>query len=101
MSPLARYAGLVAAPAAWAASVQAGQILPYADCARGASWTAATAGLALVLALASAAVSLAGRRRLAGTERFLAGLAGLLALSFALALLFQTAAAILLDPCAR
>lgn len=101
MTTLARYAGLVAAPAAWAASVQAGQILPYADCVRGASWTAATAGLALALALASAAVSLAGRRRLAGTDRFLAGLAGLLALAFALALLFQTAAAILIDPCAR
>ena len=101
MSAPARYVGLVVGPAAWAASVQAGQILPYADCARGASWTAAIAGLALVLALAAAAVSLTGGRRLAGTDRFLAGLAGLVALTFALALFFQAAAAILLDPCAR
>ena len=101
MSALVRYPSLVAAPAAWAASVQGGQILPYVDCAGQGAWTAAIAALALAVAVAAAGLSFGGRRRLAGTGRFIAGLAGLLALCLAFALLLQTAAALLLDPCAR
>jgi hypothetical protein len=62
---------------------------------------AATAALAFAVALGAAGLALGGRRRLAGTDRFLAGLAGLVALSFAFALLLQIAASLLLNPCAR
>ena len=101
MSAWLRYAGLVAAPAAWAVSTQAGQILPYVDCGRQASWTPLTATLSCALAIAAGAISMAGRSRLAATQRFLAGLGGLLGLAFAFALLLQAVASSMLDPCAR
>ena len=104
VSGWARHAGLLAAPAAWAVSVQASQLLPHVDCAGQGAWTAATAALALAVALGAAGLSLGGLsfgRQLAGTGRFLAGLAGLVALTLGFALLLQTAAALMLDPCAR
>jgi hypothetical protein len=96
-----RYSALIAAPAAWAVSMQAGQILPYVDCDRHGLWTPSTALLAAAIALLAAALSLAGRRQLAGTYRFVASLAGLVALVFGFALLLQSAATVILDPCLR
>jgi hypothetical protein len=81
--------------------MQAGQILPYVDCDRPANGTPDTAMLTAGLALLAAAVSLAGRTRLAGTYRFVACLGGLMALVFGFALLLQSAATVILDPCLR
>lgn len=101
MSAWLRYSGLFVAPAAWAANVQAGQLLSYIDCSTRTSWSTLTAALALALALAAAAASLARRNHVAGTGCFLANLGGLVALTFAFALMLQMAATLMLDPCAR
>jgi len=98
-------ASLILAPAAWAASTQLGEILPYADCANRGGSSALAALSAAVIAAASAGVSLHGISRpcMGGhpTMRFIGLVGALTALVFAYALGLQTVAALVLSGCER
>lgn len=93
--------GWWSAPALWALSTQFGQILPYADCAAQRSYSGIMTAAIVVVALAVAAASGIGMRRLAGIDRFLASSGGLIAAIFAFSLALQSLAAMVIDPCAR
>ncbi|MBP1884312.1 hypothetical protein [Sinorhizobium mexicanum] len=97
---IAKYAGLLLAPGAWAINTQLGQILPYIDCGAGVSWSVIASFGAVALALLGTVVSQA---RLGPSEpranRFIARLNVLAGLAFAFAVFLQGAAAMLLDPC--
>ncbi|MBB4187029.1 hypothetical protein [Sinorhizobium terangae] len=99
---IAKYAGLLLACGAWAINTQLGQILPYADCGAGVSWSTVASFVAVAVALAGTLVSHA---RFGPSEPrailFIAKLNVLAGLAFAFALLLQAAAAMLLDPCLR
>ncbi|MCZ4091332.1 hypothetical protein [Sinorhizobium psoraleae] len=99
---IAKYAGLLLAPGAWAINTELAQILPYVDCGAGTSWSVVASFGAAILALAGALVS---HRRFAQSEPrtklFIARLNVLVGLAFAFALLLQGAATMLLDPCLR
>jgi hypothetical protein len=97
---LAACAGLIAGPLLWAVNVQAGQILPYADCAEHQRFAAMLALLSTVLVLGSAT----GRPAAWASARsfgFVAVLGALVALIFALALLLQGIAGLVLNGCER
>jgi hypothetical protein len=104
---LAACAGLIAGPLLWAVNVQAGQILPYADCAEHQRFAAMLALLSTVLVLGSAIVSWrarTGRPAAWASARsfgFVAVLGALVALIFALALLLQGIAGLVLNGCER
>src|SRR6185437_1020364 len=68
-----------AAPLLWAAMMQTGQILPYADCAHGHRWTASTALAAAALALLAGGICWK-KRALTRTGQFVCGVSSLLAL---------------------
>ncbi|MCA1439504.1 hypothetical protein I6F07_04565 [Ensifer sp. IC4062] len=97
---IAKYAGLLFAPGAWAINTQLGQILPYIDCGAGASWSTVASFGAVALALLGTAASHArigpGESR---ANLFVVKLSVLAGLAFAFAILLQGAAAVLLDPC--
>lgn len=94
--------GLIAAPAAWAVSMQLGQILPYTDCRTGIAATAVASFAAALIALAGCFVSYRGYASTrARMGLFLSALSLLVGLSFAFALLLQGAASLLIDACAR
>ncbi len=65
---LAACAGLVIAPLLWAVNVQAGQILPYADCGAAVRLTALLPLFSFVVALGSGWVSWRARIALSGAE---------------------------------
>ena len=90
----------VAAPSLWAATVQSGQILPYADCAHGHHWTAVTALTATILALLCAGVCWRGRIH-NRTGRFACAAGSLLALVFAFAISLQAIAGFMPTGCER
>jgi hypothetical protein len=100
-------AGLVVGPGLWAVNMQAGLILPYADCAGHRFVSAAVSLLLAVLVLGSAVAS--WRARTDGPAawasgrlyRFVAMLGGLVALVFAFALVLQVAAGVVLTGCER
>lgn len=58
-----RYAGLIAAPFAWAITTQLGQILPYADCHRQISSSLAAVAAGAVVALVGVAASYLGQKQ--------------------------------------
>lgn len=99
---LGRYTGLVLPPTAWAINTQLGQILPYADCNGGVSWT-------LIGAFAAAAIAAAGvlfcynalTAQPSQTGSFVGKLSLLFGLAVSFALILQVAATILVNPCAR
>ena len=88
------------APLLWAMTMQAGQLLPYADCARGHRWTAVTALMATALALLSGCVCWT-KRPCTQEGRFACAIGGLLALLLAFAMLLQSIAGIMLTGCER
>jgi hypothetical protein len=99
------WAGLVAAPLAWAIAVQLSQILPYVDCAQQTHSTAvatiAATAIALVAAVLSwwrggAVLSSDGQPR-----RFGGSVAGLTALVLSYALSLQLLASLVLNACDR
>jgi hypothetical protein len=103
---LASCAGLLAGPLLWSVNTEAGQILPYADCRSSIHFAAILSLISVALALGSGWVS--WRARTAGpvawserTLRFVAVLSCLTALIFALALLLQGAAGLVLTGCER
>jgi hypothetical protein len=97
-------AGLVLAPLAWAVNMQLGQVLPYADCGARLRWNLVCSGLLLLSAGASGVVSWRTASRHPGvgdTFRFVARVAALTAAIFAVALLLQGMAGIILTGCER
>jgi hypothetical protein len=104
---LAACTGLVVAPALWALNMQAGQILPYDDCASGMHLSGIVPLVSVLVASGSALVSWrAGtppkmEEGAARPLRFVATLSTLAALLFAFALLLQGAAGLMLTGCER
>jgi hypothetical protein len=104
---LETWAGLWLPALAWAANMQAGQILPYVDCARGVRYSAFVSLALTILTLAAGAMSWRRARAVPagfgspGTLRFAATLSALSALTFAFALALQTAASLVLTGCER
>jgi hypothetical protein len=102
-----RYAGLIGGPALWAVNTQAGQILPYSDCATHLRLSASLSFALALLVLGTAVTSWRARAlpppdfASARTQRFVAVLGCLTALVFAFALLLQAAAGIALTGCER
>ena len=97
-----RLSGLVVAPIAWASSTQLGQILPYTDCRTSQNWSAAIS-LSLTLLTLMAALMPARERLPLGShaDLFVNRLSLLVGLTFAFAMLMQSAATLLVDPCQR
>jgi hypothetical protein len=94
--------GLIASPALWALTTQAGQILPYPDCAHHIRFSALLALLCALGSLGSGYVS--WRSTIEPGPRpfgFLATLAALAALVFAFAILLQGASGLILSGCER
>jgi hypothetical protein len=98
------WAGLVAGPAAWALHHQLGSNLNFYDCSRaGGPWLVVT-GLALTaIAVAGGGLSMLAWRRTQAdpTRRFIGLLGAMSGGLFALTLLIQTFAAVVLPPCFR
>jgi hypothetical protein len=91
--------GLVAAPLLWAASVQLGQILPYADCGlafRSSFWLPCLAAGLAVMGAWLAWQCAAGRK---GPAAFVLRVGAGMALVFTLALLLQGLAGWILSGC--
>jgi hypothetical protein len=104
---VAACAGLVVGPGLWAVNMQAGLILPYADCA---GYRFVSAAISLLLALLVLGSALASwRARTDGPTawaserpyRFVSILGCLVALVFAFALVLQVAAGVVLTGCER
>lgn len=104
------WAGLVAAPAAWAAHHQAGSDLNFADCTRGDGATLALIGVAaLAVALAGGVFSYGAWRAAGGgvdrkdelTGRFIPVLGQMASALFGLTILVQIGAALTLPACFR
>jgi hypothetical protein len=95
--------GLIAGPALWALTTQAGQILPYRDCAQHLHFSAILGLACAILALGSGYISSRSERMRIGprTLGFVAALSVLAALIFAFAILLQAAAALILSGCER
>jgi hypothetical protein len=100
---LALLSGLGVGPVIWALSTQLGQILPYAECGARIRPSMIFAGIGVVVALGSAWLSWRGAAGLRGQEamRFTGGLAALMGLLFAFALLLQAAATLVISGCER
>lgn len=97
-----RFGGLIVAPAAWAANLQLGQILPHIDCASGLTLTAAASFVAAIVALIGTVVSCqAYVVSVSRNSLFVAGLGALTGAAFLFALFLQGAATLLLDACQR
>jgi hypothetical protein len=99
----APWIALGVAAAAWAANMQAGQILPYPECDTGFPWTAITSWLAALIAIGAAALGWrAGQPAGIASEKpgvtRAAPIAGLL---FAFALVLQGVAALVISACER
>ena len=97
------WAGLIAAPAAWALHHQAGSDLNFANCLAGHGAVLISIGAAsMILVLAGGGLSfLAWRGASEASRRFIAAL-GLMACGlFALTILLQIAAAAILPACFR
>jgi hypothetical protein len=100
-------AGLAVASAAWAASTQLGEILPYLDCQHQAPFSALASVSGLLLAAAAAALSWRASKRAAGAapltaiSAFIGALSALSALIFAFALSMQGVASLVLSGCER
>jgi hypothetical protein len=102
---LAACAGLIIAPLLWAANIQLGEILPYAECGSRLRPSVVISALFVVAAGASAlvsrhAASLPAAEKNSGL-RFVANVAALLALVLAFALALQAIAGIVLTGCER
>ena len=99
---LARYAGLVWAPLLWAANTELSLILPRLDCERHLTLTSLVALVATILAFGSALASHIGTQfTVSRLQVFLARLSAFTGLVFALALILQEAASLLLNACER
>jgi hypothetical protein len=90
--------GLIAAPALWAASMQAGEILPYLDCRTHVRWSAWVTLCAAMLSLLAGGVSWRSSRS-GEIHVFVARLCALASLVFAFAMLLQTGAGFMLSGC--
>lgn len=104
------WAGLIGGPLAWALHHQGGSNFNYADCrAWGGGAVALTGALALLAVSAAAWVSWSAWRKAGGAAgvsheppgRFVAGLSLMTAALFALTILIQTAAGLLVPACMR
>jgi hypothetical protein len=93
--------GLIAAPAAWAASTQLGQILDHVDCKSGVTWSLFAAAAAAAVSLAAMAASYPQKATDDRTQLFVGYLSVGANSVFAFALLLQAAASALLNPCQR
>jgi hypothetical protein len=97
---MVRYAGLIIAPTAWAASTQFGQILPYGDCSSGAGLTVSMTFAAAALAAGAGFLSWQQKGHvISRTQRAMTYVATFSGLSFAFAIILQGAATLLLSPC--
>jgi hypothetical protein len=97
---VARYAGLIISPTAWATSTQLAQILPYGDCVSDAGWTAFVVAVAAAIAAGAAFLSWQQKSHvISRTHRAMTYVATFSGLSFAFALILQGAATLLLSPC--
>jgi hypothetical protein len=92
---------LIAAPAAWSATTQLGQILPYRDCRMDTSYSLVVAGLALIVSLGSVVVSYPKAAADNRPNSFVAYLSVGTGLVFLFALLLQVTAAAVLNRCQR
>jgi hypothetical protein len=98
----ARISGLMLSPAAWAASSQLGQMLPYTDCDMGTGWIIFVTFLAVALALGGALISWQSHVSTASrSARFISKVGVMVGSTFSFALILQGAATLLLNPCAR
>jgi hypothetical protein len=103
------WAGLVAAPLAWALHHQIGSDANFTDCDRGDGGVAIAVGLAaLVLSLLGGALSLSAWRRAGqaegpglGSDRFIAALSLLACALFSLTITVQIMAGVILPACFR
>lgn len=96
-----RYGGLAVPSLAWTIETELGQVTPYIDCQRHASWTPALSAALLVASAVAIVMSFRYRPQTAAIERFIAYGGCLIALAFVFALVLQGAASLLLDPCQR
>jgi hypothetical protein len=96
------YAGMSAAPVAWATSTQLGQILPYTDCPKQTSSSLIAVAAALAVGLTGVAVSWLGQIGAGDrTQIFVGRLSIGIGLAFTFALMLQGAATLLLNACQR
>jgi hypothetical protein len=104
---LTAWLGLAGGALLWAANLELGQILPYADCVRQARMSAVVSLATFILACLLGALSwLSARAEVRGfasprTIRFVAAMSALAALVFAFALGLQTIASLVLSGCER
>jgi len=95
-----KYAGLVLAPALWAINTQLGQILPYLDCNRQSSLSAAASIVCAMAATASALATLHfWEKSTSRSDLFISMIGWMAGFAFAFALFQQSAAALLIDAC--
>lgn len=94
------YAGMSAAPVAWAASTQLGQMLPYTDCLKQTSSSLIAVAATLTIGLIGVAISWRGQTGASNrTQTFIARLSVGIGLAFIFPLTLQGAATFLLDAC--
>ncbi len=95
-----KYTGLVLAPALWAINTQLGQILPYLDCERDISLSAAVSLACAIGATASALATLHfWGKATSRSDLFISMISWMAGFAFAFALLQQSAAAFLIGAC--
>jgi hypothetical protein len=95
------FAGLLTGPIGWAATLQTAYSLVSAECASASIHVVQVTLVGAAIALAGATISWTARShfKAAGTRHFVAGLSAGAALLFALAILFQMAAAFVFKGC--
>jgi len=111
MNRLRRSAGFILGPLAWAANTELGQVLPHSECGGPVPTSALISVAAAALALVGAHLSWRVSRARAATDphqmegrasmRFLDQLGALIGLTFAFALVLQSAAGFIVSPCER
>jgi hypothetical protein len=94
-----KIAGMVAAPSAWAALTQAGQVLPYVDCRGRTSWSLFGVAAAILVSLVGIAITYTGRDEANRMSPFVGSLGIGIGLALMYAILLQGAAVALLNPC--
>jgi phosphoglycerol transferase MdoB-like AlkP superfamily enzyme len=96
------YGGFIISPAAWIASTQLGQILPYSDCRVDLTFTTFTAAIAALVSIGG--VALSTRRMQQNPSRmrtFVGRIAVLFGAAISFALLLQLVSSMVISPCAH
>lgn len=99
MTMLWKSAGMIVAPSAWVATMQAGQILPYLDCQGRVSWSLVAVSLAAVVSVVGVGISYYQMRHDAAISFFVSSLGVGIGLAFTFAIFLQGAAVLLVSPC--